>query len=203
MPKKIGETKYYETSFGIIPRSKLIPLEIEGIKKAWDYLLKERKSGIIKLEAGFVKKLHKIGYGWIFPEHGGKFRKEDVKVSDHNPPKGYLIPQLMENLMKDIQERIKHLPDLNDNIFLDRLIELLAYSHHKFLWIHPFFDYNGRIGRLLINMILLNLDLPPVDLKIESELNRKKYIKALQFADNGNYEKIEKLIKKSFLEAIN
>ena len=41
--KKRGETIYKETSFGIIPRSKLIPLEIEGIKRAWDFVLKERK----------------------------------------------------------------------------------------------------------------------------------------------------------------
>jgi hypothetical protein len=32
MPKKIGETSYKETTFGIISRSKLIPLEIEEIK---------------------------------------------------------------------------------------------------------------------------------------------------------------------------
>ena len=32
MAKRPGETSYKETAFGIIPRSKLIPLEIEGIK---------------------------------------------------------------------------------------------------------------------------------------------------------------------------
>ena len=40
MSKRLGETSYKETAFGIIPRSKLIPLEIEGIKKAWEFVLK-------------------------------------------------------------------------------------------------------------------------------------------------------------------
>lgn len=202
MYKKIGETKYYETSFGVIPRSKLIPLEVEGIKRAWDYLLKKRKGDIVALDAALIKRLHKVGFGWIFPEHGGKFRKGDVKVSNYHPPKGYLLAQLMENLMNDIQARMKHLPDLNNDNFLDRLIELLAWSHHRFLWIHPFFDYNGRIGRLLVNVILLNLDLPPIDLKIETAKNRKKYVEALQCSDRGDYEKIEEIIKEAFLESV-
>jgi len=37
MTKRQGETSYKETAFGIIPRSKLILLEIEGVKKAWDF----------------------------------------------------------------------------------------------------------------------------------------------------------------------
>lgn len=41
MLKRKGETSYKETAFGIIPRSKLIPLEIEGIKRAWDFILKK------------------------------------------------------------------------------------------------------------------------------------------------------------------
>jgi hypothetical protein len=34
--KRIGETSYSNTAFGIIPRSSLIPLEIEGMKRVWD-----------------------------------------------------------------------------------------------------------------------------------------------------------------------
>jgi hypothetical protein len=42
MGKRIGETSYKETAFGIIPRSQLIPLEIEGIKRAWDFVAKSQ-----------------------------------------------------------------------------------------------------------------------------------------------------------------
>lgn len=41
MSKRKGETSFRKTAFGIIPRSKLIPLEIEGIKKAWDFILEK------------------------------------------------------------------------------------------------------------------------------------------------------------------
>lgn len=105
MTKKGGETSYKKTAFGIIPRSELIPLEIEGTKKIWDFILQKHKTGKIPISASFIKKIHNLGFGWIFPEMGGKFRNIEVKVSHHQPPKYYLVPQLMEDFVKDIKMR--------------------------------------------------------------------------------------------------
>jgi cell filamentation protein len=200
MAKHIGETSYKETAFGIIPRSKLIPLEIEGIKKAWDFVLKKNTKKKLPVTSNFIKTIHKVGFGWIVPNFGGKFRNIDVTVSKHIPPKFYLIPQEMDAFTKDLQIRTKHLPKIDNEKFLDELIGLLAWSHHQFLWIHPFQDYNGRIGRLLINLILLNLNLPPIELKIETMTSRKNYINALQSADNQDYKKLEKIFKSAIDE---
>ena len=131
MIKHLGETTYKETAFGIIPRSKLIPLEIEGIKKAWDFVLQERSEKKIPLTVSFIKKTHKVGFGWIFPELGGKFRNIDVKVSKHIPPKFYLVSQEMDNFMKDLQVRIKHLPKIDNENFIDELISFLSWINHK------------------------------------------------------------------------
>lgn len=199
--KRKGETSYKETSFGIIPRSKLIPLEIEGTKRAWDFILLKNKKGAIPISASFIKNLHKIAFGWIFPKMGGSFRKTEVEVSAHKPPKFYLVPQLTEDMCRDINKRIKHLPKLEDDNFINDLVDLLVWAHHRFLWIHPFLDYNGRIGRLLINMILLNLNLPPIELKVETQSGRSKYIKFLQDADGGNYKGLKKLIQTALKEA--
>lgn len=202
MKKRIGETSHKQTAFGIIPRSKLIPLEIEGIKRAWDFVLQKSEKGKILLTPDLIKKLHEIGFAWIFPESGGKFRKIDVRVSKHIPPKFFLVPQLVSEFAKDLKARAKHLPKIENRNFFEELIMLLSWTHHRFLWIHPFQDYNGRIGRLLVNIILLNLDLPPVEIKVETKDGRKKYIEALQSADNGDYRKLEKIIRSAIEEAI-
>lgn len=97
-------------------------------------------------------------------------------------------------------ERLKHLPTLDQADFLEELIHFLAWIHHRFLWIHPFKDYNGRIGRLLINAVLLNLNLPPIELKVETKAGRKKYIHALKNADEGNYSSLEAIIRKAIEE---
>lgn len=201
MPKKRGETSYKETTFGIISRSKLIPLEIEGIKRAWDFILRKSRSGKIVITTVFLKKVHQVGFCWIFPKMGGRFRNIEVKVSGHIPPKFYLVPQLIEDFVRDLKIRTHHLPEIDDVKFLDALIELLTWAHHHFLWIHPFVDYNGRIGRLLINIILLNLNLPPIEIKVETKIGRKKYIGALRAADFGNDLELRKIIKSALEEA--
>ena len=91
---------------------------------------------------------------------------------------------------------------LDQSDFLEELVYFLAWAHHRFLWIHPFKDYNGRIGRLLTNIIFLNLNLPPIELKVETKTGRKKYIQALKNADGGNYSNLEKLIKEAIEETI-
>jgi len=202
MSKKLGETSYKETAFGIIPRAKLIPLEIEGIKRAWDFILKKSKKGKIFITPEFIKEIHKIGFAWIFPETGGKYRKTEVSVSKHTPPDYFLIPQLMSDYTKDIATRMKYLPNINNPKFFNELIGLIAWAHHRFLWIHPFTDYNGRIARLLNNVILLNLNLPPIELKVETKARRIKYVQALQKADNGDYHFLEILIQEAIQESI-
>lgn len=202
MAKRKGETTYKETAFGIIPRSKLIPLEIEGIKRAWDFVLRKNEKGNLPLTSEFIKELHKIGFGWIFPKMGGKYRTIEVTVSKHTPPNFYLVPQLIVEFFEDLKIRLKHLPKIDEEIFLDELISLLAWSHNRFLWIHPFQDYNGRIGRLLINIILLNLNLPPINLNVDTKTSREKYINALQLGDNHDYSELENLMKKAIAKAI-
>ncbi len=186
--KKQGETSYKETAFGIIPRSKLIPLEIEGIKRAWDFILEERKKNVIKITPEFIKRMHLIGFEWIFPKMGGQFRKIEVTASKHIPPKYYLVPELIINFCKDLEIRIKSLSLIDSPKFLEELVSLLTWAQHRFLWIHPFQDYNGRIARLLTNLILINLNLPPIELNVETKKTIKEYIEELKQGDKNDFK---------------
>jgi Fic family protein len=61
---------------------------------------------------------------------------------------------------------------------------LAIIFHHKFEKIHPFMDGNGRTGRMLLNIILMNFGYPPL---ILSNKSRIEYLESLSNADNGNY----------------
>ena len=60
-------------------------------------------------------------------------------------------------------------------------IILASLFHHKFEKIHPFYDGNGRTGRMILNLILMKNEIPPI---ILSNKQRKKYYMVLSKADN-------------------
>ncbi len=64
---------------------------------------------------------------------------------------------------------------------LHPLVLALAF-HHKFEKIHPFFDGNGRAGRMLLNLILLNNNYPPIIIRKKT---RTEYLNALRKADHS------------------
>ena len=59
-----------------------------------------------------------------------------------------------------------------------------AIAHHDFEAVHPFTDGNGRVGRLLLNLMLMQDGYPPALVLREW---RPRYIQALQQAPSGNY----------------
>lgn len=65
------------------------------------------------------------------------------------------------------------------------LVEIVARFHHRFTAIHPFDDGNGRMSRLLMNLMLMQAGYPPVIIRLEE---RDQYLVALQQADAGEYQ---------------
>ena len=63
-------------------------------------------------------------------------------------------------------------------------IELAAVFHHRFVWIHPFIEGNGRTARLLMNATLMKNGYPFIAIVLKND--RPKYLKTLMEADLGN-----------------
>lgn len=62
-------------------------------------------------------------------------------------------------------------------------VVLAAFFHHRFVSIHPFDDGNGRMARLLMNLLLMQSNYPPVVIKTKDKNN---YYLALSQADAGD-----------------
>ena len=75
--------------------------------------------------------------------------------------------------------------------------EVAFQSHAQFEIIHPFVDGNGRVGRLILNWILLYKKLMPLAISYQ---NRSQYLSALENSRRG---KIEAISQFCFQEYIN
>src|SRR5690606_12638821 len=82
---------------------------------------------------------------------------------------------------------------------LDVIIKSTIF-HHRFVWIHPFFDGNGRTVRLIFNLLLMKEGYPPA---IILKNDRKKYYDALNQANKGNYSKLIVLVWQSLEKRLN
>lgn len=135
------------------------------------YILKE--SDILEVHNLVLQKIEK--------DFAGRFRTSGVRISGANfvPPNALRVSDFVTELI-----------DWANNSDLDILIKSAVF-HHRFVWIHPFFDGNGRTARLLFNLLLMKEGFPPA---IILKNDRKKYYDALNFANNGDYAKLVLLI---------
>jgi len=76
-------------------------------------------------------------------------------------------------------------------------VKLSALFHGKFEQIHPFEDGNGRVGRFLINIILINNKYPPLIIR---KSQRIAYITSLEKFDNKYSGTLERFILKRVKE---
>ena len=150
--------------------------ETYGVAKAIEYIRKTKEHVSIPL----ILELHKIVFLNSKP-FAGKLRKRGVEVviADalgnvvHRGAPSTQVRKLLSNLVEWYSKNKRKYPPL----------VLAAVMHNQFENIHPFQDGNGRVGRLLLNNVLLKHGLPPLNIELR---NRQEYYAALQAYENGH-----------------
>ena|SRR3989344_250573 len=165
--------------------------EAYGVNEAIAFIRRTKEHISIDL----IKKIHKIVFRNSKP-FAGKFRKkgEEVVVTDnygnivHEGASQRRINYLLKELVAWHDKNKEKYPG-----FI-----LAAVIHNQFENIHPFADGNGRIGRILLNNILLRHNLPPININLK---NRAEYYASLQaFQKEHNLKPTIDLFLKEYRE---
>lgn len=130
-----------------------------------------------------ILELHRMVMSKIDESIAGRYRNQQVFIEGavHLPPPPEKVPGLMEGVVREINKKSKGLGT----------IKAASVVHHLITWIHPFTDGNGRMARLLLNLILMRGGFPPIVLH---RTKRKSYYAALEKADDGDLYPITTLI---------
>ncbi len=118
---------------------------------AFDYL-EELVAGSRSLDADSILGLHRLVMANLIPEPGAlRTVSVHIRGAQWTPPHPDKVPELLDQWLIWIagQGQIYH------------PIDRAAIAHTQFEAIHPFIDGNGRVGRLLMNLQLMEAGYPP------------------------------------------
>lgn len=144
--------------------------EAYGVDEAIKFIRKTKEHVSIKL----IKKLHDIVFKNT-KDYAGNLRKEGEEVVIktksgiivHEGAPSSRVKPLLKELVEWYNKYKKKYPP----------VVLAAVVHNQFEIIHPFVDGNGRVGRLLMNNVLIKHGLPPVNIELK---NVREYYESLQ-----------------------
>ncbi len=148
--------------------------DLQNTQKVFFYLLNEKPSFSQEL----VIKIHDLLLENIDLRKG--YRDKDIRVfkSHFKASPGKYVKTDMNLLFKWYE---KHLKKIHPFV-------LISLFHQKFEKIHPFFDGNGRTGRMVMNYLLMENNFPPM---IIQKKKRSSYLNTLSKADQSDLNSIE------------
>ena len=137
-----------------------------------------------------ILKTHELVLQRIEKDFAGRLRNSGVRIAGANfvPPNALKVSDYLEELI-----------NWANNVELDPII-IATIFHHRLVWIHPFFDGNGRTARLIYNLLLMKNGYPPA---IILRNDRKKYYDALNQANSGSYAKLLLLVLQALERSMN
>lgn len=167
-------------------------IEIQNIEKSMNFI--DENINQIVIDRRFVSDLQKyIVEGLTPPPKGegdktpGKYRTHNIKINNsvHMPPMPSQIQGYMDELFKFVNNEDSSKYDLIKT----------AIAHHRFVWIHPFGNGNGRTVRLFTYAMLVKQGF---NIKLGRIVNptaifstdRDRYYDNLSYADKGTNQGI-------------
>ncbi len=125
-------------------------------------------SGKEAMTESLINRWHSILLKDIDPENAGRYRRVSISVTGSQEifPSSSEVPKLMAGFYDWFHQSSSPEP-----------VTLAANIHWKFVKIHPFIDGNGRMARLILNLILMKAGFPPTIIPF---VRRSEYLDALR-----------------------
>ena len=190
-----AETAFEPESNDLVLKNKLGIKKESDMNRAKASLLIRLYESIFNEDFGFdqltfedICSWHKQWLGQIYP-WAGCLRGVNMSKGDFPFAGATLLPGLVEKFEADYLQNLEALSELAK----EQLVAYLARSHVDFIQIHPFREGNGRISRLLMDVMVAMAGREPLDYTLFTE-HQEFYFRSIQAGVNDDYQHIERLI---------
>jgi Fic family protein len=144
--------------------------EVRNQKAAIEFIKQEAANPVVKYSFALVKKIYEILYQ-------GLPNRMPVSLRRDMPLHRTYFHDIVQPVQ--IQPALEQLFDLMNSEEFGRMhpIKQATHSHHRFMEIFPFSDLSGKVGRMLVNLILIRHGYMPV---IIHSTDRQAYYEGLR-----------------------
>ncbi len=196
------EAQYEFGSSGQVLRNKLGITIVEDINAVELELLDQLYSAVFDevsaeqiLTSSDIAEWHRKWLGNVY-DWAGQQRSVNMAKGDFHFAASAQIPRLLQDLDKKYLKHYTPCMGMDD----ESLIEAIAVVHIEFILIHPFREGNGRLSRLLAEVMALQAGKPELDFSAW-DANREMYFTAIQQGLASDYEPMKQLVRQVLYES--
>lgn len=159
----------------------------EGCLRAEIYFT-ERLSARTKFDLAYILGLHQKSFGHLYG-FAGKVRDVNLSKGNFTFPLARFLPESLKQFEAEILQ-----PLATAHADRQSLVQEMARVHAELLFIHPFRDGNGRIARMLANLMARRHGYGPLHYERVDEAAFENYVVAVQAAAGRNYGPMQAFI---------
>lgn len=194
----VGETRQIvEQGLTLTGKSLKDQAEAKNLSEALDFLEEIATRNEVPIVESDVRQIHQLVLHSIDNANAGAYRTVPVEISGSafKPPSPEAVPGEMQNYGQWLAGATADVRRLGEK----KAILAAIAAHTWFVMIHPFIDGNGRVARLLLNLILMRAGIP---IAVITKDARARYYDALEFSQASDLAPLVSLVLESIGESL-
>lgn len=194
----IGETRLVvEQGLTLTGRPLKDQAEAKNLSEAIDFLEEIASDPSRPITENDIRQIHHLVLKNVRDSDAGKYRSVPVEIggSQYKPPP----PESISAQMQQFSEWLAEASILNKQWKQEDAVLIATAAHTWFVTIHPFVDGNGRVGRLILNLMLMRFGYP---IAIITKADRGRYYDSLEISQSSDLTAAVSLVAECLEESL-
>lgn len=172
---------------GITDPEEMAEVETDLLLKLYEYIFERDLPSSLSTE--IIQNWHRWWLGQIYT-WAGNLRSVNMSKPDIDFAGAQYLAKLFESFNGSYLQQYSSLISFDD----EKLFRYLAESHVEFILIHPFREGNGRISRLLMDVMATKAGYGPLDYSLWDE-HKEFYFRSIQAGRDKDYTHMTRLVR--------